>query len=225
MSKDKNNIAKIIDHTILGANITSNQVKEKCTEAKKYNFASVCVNPEQVKLVKEELMGSLVKVCTVIGFPLGVNLTEVKVKEAKEAINHGADELDMVIKVGALKEGNIDLVKNDIESIVNVSGEKIVKVIIETCYLTDEEKVLACKIAKEAGADFVKTSTGFGSGGATINDIKLMRKTVGKKMGVKASGGIHNLEEAKAMIKAGATRIGASSGVKIIKGDKVNSDY
>ena len=222
---DNKEVGSLIDHTILGADITSNQVKKKCDEAKKYNFASVCVNPEQVKLINKELKNSSVKVCTVIGFPLGVNLTEVKVKEAQKAINQGADELDMVMKVGALKENKVDLVKKDIESVVETSGDKVVKVIIETCYLTDEEKVLACKIAKEAGADFVKTSTGFGSGGATIEDIELMRKTVGKNMGVKASGGIHNLKEAKAMIKAGATRIGASSGVEIVEGNTTESNY
>ncbi|QTL96596.1 deoxyribose-phosphate aldolase [Iocasia frigidifontis] len=222
---DKKEIAKMIDHTILGATVTSDQVKEKCEEAKKYNFASVCVNPEYVKLVSTELAGTPVKVCTVIGFPLGFNLTDVKVKEVKEAIKQGADELDMVIKLGALKEGNMDLVTKDIESVVKASGNKLVKVIIETCYLTDEEKIEACKVAKKAGADFVKTSTGFGSGGATEEDIKLMRETVGEEMGVKASGGIRSLFDAKKMIEAGATRIGASSGVKIIEGNRITSKY
>jgi len=222
---DKGKIAGFIDHTILGANITTNQVIEKCIEAKKYNFASVCINPEHVKLAHKKLVNIPVKVTTVIGFPLGSTLTKVKVKESKEAIKHGADELDMVMKIGALKEGKINLVKKDIESVVNASKKKIVKVIIETCYLTEEEKVLASKIAKEAGADFVKTSTGFGTSGATIEDVKLIRKTVGNKMGVKASGGIHNLDDAQAMIKAGATRIGASSGVKIIERVKINADY
>jgi deoxyribose-phosphate aldolase len=218
-------VASLIDHTILGADVTTEQVKKKCIEAKKYNFASVCVNPDKVKLTNKELQESSVKVCTVIGFPLGTTFTEVKVKETEKAISQGADEIDMVMKLGALKEGNVDLVKTDIESIVNIADEKIIKVIIETCYLTDQEIALACEIAKEAGADFVKTSTGFGSGGATVHDIKLMKKTVGKKMGVKASGGIHNLEEAKAMIKAGATRIGASSGVKIVEGKESKTDY
>lgn len=222
---DKKEMAKMIDHTILGATVTSDQVKEKCEQAKKYNFASVCVNPEYVKLVSTELAGTPVKVCTVIGFPLGFNLTDVKVKEVEEAIKQGADELDMVIKLGALKEGNMDLVTKDIESVVKASGNKLVKVIIETCYLTDEEKIEACKAAKKSGADFVKTSTGFGSGGATKEDIKLMRETVGEEMGVKASGGIRSLSDAKKMIEAGATRIGASSGVKIIEGYKIRSEY
>ncbi|MTI58868.1 MAG: deoxyribose-phosphate aldolase [Firmicutes bacterium] len=222
---DKKEIAKMIDHTILGATVTSDQVKEKCEEAKRYNFASVCINPEYVKLVSTELAGTPVKVCTVIGFPLGFNLTEVKVKEAEEAVKQGADELDMVIKLGALKEGNMDLVTKDIESVVKASGNKLVKVIIETCYLTDEEKIEACKAAKRAGADFVKTSTGFGSGGATEEDIKLMRETVGEEIEVKASGGIHSLADAKKMIEAGASRIGASSGVEIIEGNRITSEY
>jgi len=222
---NKKEIAGMIDHTILGAEVTKAAVREKCREAKEYNFASVCANPDQVTLMAEELADSPVKVCTVIGFPLGVNATMTKVAEAEIAAAEGADELDMVIKVGALKEGDYELVKNDIKAVVEAAGDKLVKVIIETCYLTDQEKVKACELAKEAGADFVKTSTGFGSGGATVEDITLMRKTVGKEMGVKASGGIHSLEEAKAMIEAGATRIGASSGVQIIEGNEVNSDY
>jgi deoxyribose-phosphate aldolase len=221
----KEEIAGMIDHTILGAEVTKEAVREKCSEAKEYNFASVCANPDQVALMAEELADSEVKVCTVIGFPLGVNATMTKVAEAEIAAAEGADELDMVIKVGALKEGDYELVKNDIKAVVEAAGNKLVKVIIETCYLTDQEKVKACELAKEAGADFVKTSTGFGSGGATVEDIALMRKTVGKEMGVKASGGIHNLEEARAMIEAGATRIGASSGVQIIEGAEVSSDY
>lgn len=222
---NKEDIAKTIDHTILGAEVSKVEVKEKCAEARKYNFASVCTNPDQVALVKEELAGSEVKVCTVIGFPLGVNLTETKAAEAEAAVRQGADELDMVMKVGALKEGDYKTVKNDIAAVVKAAGGRLVKVIIETCYLTEEQKVKACKIAKEAGADFVKTSTGFGSGGATVEDIVLMRKTVGDKMGVKASGGIHSLEEAQAMIEAGATRIGASSGVQILEGSEVSGDY
>jgi deoxyribose-phosphate aldolase len=215
----------MIDHTILGAEVTKEAVKEKCREAKEYNFASVCANPDQVALMTEELADSPVKVCTVIGFPLGVNATATKIAEAELAAAEGADELDMVIKVGALKEGDYELVKNDIKAVVEAAGDKVVKVIIETCYLTDQQKVKACELAKAAGADFVKTSTGFGSGGATVEDIALMRKTVGEKMGVKASGGIHSLAEAEAMIEAGATRIGASSGVQIIEGAEVNSDY
>jgi len=221
----KEEVAGMIDHTILGAEVTKEAVKEKCREAKEYNFASVCANPDQVALMTEELADSPVKVCTVIGFPLGVNATATKIAEAELAAAEGADELDMVIKVGALKEGDYELVKNDIKAVVEAAGDKLVKVIIETCYLTDQQKVKACELAKAAGADFVKTSTGFGSGGATVEDIALMRKTVGEKMGVKASGGIHSLAEAEAMIEAGATRIGASSGVQIIEGAEVNSDY
>jgi deoxyribose-phosphate aldolase len=221
----KSEVAGMIDHTILGAEVTKEAVKEKCREAEEYNFASVCSNPDQVALMAEELADSSVKVCTVIGFPLGVNSSRAKAAEAEIAAAEGADELDMVIKVGALKEGDYELVKNDIKAVVEAAGDKIVKVIIETCYLTDQQKVKACQLAKTAGADFVKTSTGFGSGGATLEDIALMRKTVGEKMGVKASGGIHSLAEAQAMIEAGATRIGASSGVQIIEGAEVSSDY
>jgi deoxyribose-phosphate aldolase len=222
---DKKQIASSIDHTLLGAEVTKAGVKEKCTEAKEYAFASVCSNPDQVALMKEELNGSEVKVCTVIGFPLGVNSTAVKAAEARKAVSEGADELDMVLKVGALKEGDFDLVSSDIKAVVEAAAGKTVKVIIETCYLNDEQKVTACQLAKKAGADFVKTSTGFGSGGATVEDIALMRKTVGKEMGVKASGGIHSLEEAQAMLEAGATRIGASSGVQIIEGSEASGDY
>ena len=222
---NKEDIAKTIDHTILGAEVTKEAVQEKCAEAKEYNFASVCANPDQVDLMTEKLSGSEVKVCTVIGFPLGVNLTETKVAEAKAAVREGADELDMVMKIGALKEGDYKTVKEDIEAVVEAAQNKLVKVIIETCYLNDEQKIKACELAKKAGADFVKTSTGFGSGGATIKDIELMRKTVGNEMGVKASGGIHSLEEAQAMIEAGATRIGASSGVQIIEGRKTSGNY
>ncbi|PUU90294.1 deoxyribose-phosphate aldolase [Halanaerobium sp.] len=221
----KEEVAGMIDHTILGAEVTKEAVKEKCREAKEYNFASVCANPDQVALMAEELADSPVKVCTVIGFPLGVNATATKIAEAELAAAEGADELDMVMKVGALKEGDYELVKNDIKAVVEAAGDKLVKVIIETCYLTDQQKVKACELAKAAGADFVKTSTGFGSGGATVEDIALMRKTVGEKMGVKASGGIHSLAEAEAMIEAGTTRIGASSGVQIIEGAEVSSDY
>lgn len=222
---NKEDIAKTIDHTLLGAEVSKAEVKEKCAEAKEYKFASVCANPDQVAVMSEELNDSEVKVCTVIGFPLGVNLTETKIAEVKAALRQGADELDMVMKVGALKEGNYELVEKDINGVVKASKDKLVKVIIETCYLTDEEIVKACQIAKKAGADFVKTSTGFGSGGAKVEDIALMRKTVGEEMGVKASGGIHSLEEAQAMIEAGATRIGASSGVQIIDGRKTSGNY
>lgn len=222
---NKEEVARTIDHTLLGAEVTKAEVKKKCQEAKEYNFASVCTNPDQVALVKKELAGSEVKVCTVIGFPLGVNLTEIKVKEAEAALKEGADEIDMVMKIGALKEGDYDKVEKDIKAVVKAAQTKIVKVIIETCYLTEAEKIKACEIAKKAGADFVKTSTGFGNGGATVEDIVLMRKTVGQKMGVKASGGVHNLKEAQMMLDAGATRIGASSGVEIIEGKEAETNY
>ncbi|AIF69292.1 deoxyribose-phosphate aldolase [Palaeococcus pacificus DY20341] len=212
-------IARYIDHTNLRAYATKEDIIKLCEEAKKYGFYAVCVNPYRVKLAKEQLEGSDVKVATVIGFPLGATPTEVKVFEAKKALEDGAEELDMVLNIGALKDGNYEYVKNDIAEIVKVAHERgaLVKVIIETCYLTDEEKEIACKLAMEAGADFVKTSTGFGSGGATIEDVKLMRKVVGDKLGVKASGGIRTYEQAKAMIEAGATRIGTSSGIKIVE--------
>ncbi|WDV44267.1 deoxyribose-phosphate aldolase [Clostridiaceae bacterium M8S5] len=214
------NVASKIDHTILKANATTSEVKALCEEAKKFNFASVCVNPTHVKLVKQELEGSDVKVTTVIGFPLGANTPEVKAFESQDAVKNGADELDMVINIGALKEKNYDLVKRDIEAVVNAKGNAIVKVIIEACLLTDEEKIKACELSKEAGADYVKTSTGFSTGGATVEDIKLMRKTVGQNIGVKASGGVRTYEKAVEMIDAGATRIGASASVAIAEGTK-----
>lgn len=210
-----------IDHTLLKADVKKEQIKNLCEEAKQYSFASVCVNPTWVSYAKKCLKDSHVKVCTVIGFPLGATTSEVKAFEAKNAIENGAEEIDMVINIGALKDGNDELVKKDIQSVVEAAdGKAVVKVIIETCLLTDEEKVRACKIAMNAGADFVKTSTGFSTGGANFADVQLMRKTVGEKMGVKASGGIRTLEDAKKMIEAGATRIGTSSGVAIVKGLK-----
>ena len=216
------NIAKYIDHTNLKSYATKGDIIKLCEEAKKYGFYAVCVNPYRVKLAKEHLKGTDIKVASVIGFPLGATPTEVKVFEAKKALENGADELDMVINIGALKDKNYEYVKKDIEDVTKVAHEKgaIVKVIIETCYLSEEEKEIACKLAMEAGADFVKTSTGFGTGGATIEDVKLMRKVVGDKLGVKAAGGIRTYEEALAMINAGANRIGTSSGVKIIEGSK-----
>jgi len=216
------NIAKYIDHTNLKSYATKEDIIKLCEEAKKYGFYAVCVNPYRVKLAKEHLKGTDIKVASVIGFPLGATPTEVKVFEAKKALENGADELDMVINIGALKDKNYEYVKKDIEDVTKVAHEKgaIVKVIIETCYLSEEEKEIACKLAMEAGADFVKTSTGFGTGGATIEDVKLMRKVVGDKLGVKAAGGIRTYEEALAMINAGANRIGTSSGVKIIEGSK-----
>lgn len=219
------NIASMIDHTILKPETTKEMVKKVCDEAKEYNFASVCVNPYYVSFVKEQLEGSQVKVTSVIGFPLGSTTKEVKAFEAKNAIENGADELDMVINIGALKNREYDIVKEDIEAVVNVAkGKALVKVIIETCLLTDEEKEIACKLAVEAGADYVKTSTGFSTGGATAEDVKLMRETIGQETGVKASGGIRDSKKASEMIEAGASRIGASSSVEIIKGLEVSDN-
>ncbi|HEL2383575.1 TPA: deoxyribose-phosphate aldolase [Streptococcus suis] len=216
---------KYIDHTILKPETTKEQVAQILAEAKEYDFASVCVNPTWVAYAAQELKDSDVKVCTVIGFPLGANTPAVKAFETKDAIENGADEIDMVINIGALKSKNDELVLEDIKAVVEASGEKLVKVIIETCLLTEEEKVKACQLSKEAGADFVKTSTGFSTGGATVEDVALMRKTVGPDMGVKASGGARSYEDAIAFIEAGATRIGASSGVAIMKGEKADGDY
>lgn len=214
------NIAKMIDHTILKAFATENDVKEICKEAKEFNFFSVCINPANIELAKKELEGSDVKVCTVIGFPLGANTPEVKAFETEDAIKKGADEVDMVINIGALKDKKYDYVLNDIKSVVNAANKKaLVKVIIETCYLTDEEKKIACELSVKAGADFVKTSTGFGTGGSTPVDIKLMRDVVGPNIGVKASGGVRNQNDAKAVIEAGCSRIGASASIAITKGE------
>ncbi len=216
------NIGSMIDHTLLKPDATHDQIAQLCYEARKYNFASVCVNPSHVKLCAELLKGSQAKVCTVIGFPLGATATDVKVFEAKNAIKEGATEIDMVINIGALKSGDLELVAKDIRSVVLAGheGNALVKVIIETSLLTREEKITACLISKEAGADYVKTSTGFSGGGATVEDIELMRKVVGPTIGVKASGGVRTREDAENMIKAGATRIGASAGVKIIAAEK-----
>lgn len=216
---------KYIDHTILKPETTQEQVEKILSEAKEYDFASVCVNPTWVSLAAESLKDSDVKVCTVIGFPLGANTSAVKAFETKDAIANGADEIDMVINVGALKAGNDALVLDDIKAVVDASGNKLVKVIIETCLLTDDEKVRACQLSKEAGADYVKTSTGFSTGGATVADVALMRKTVGPDMGVKASGGARSYEDAIAFIEAGASRIGASSGVAIMNGAQADGDY
>ncbi|HFI0270050.1 TPA: deoxyribose-phosphate aldolase [Streptococcus suis] len=216
---------KYIDHTILKPETTQEQVEKILSEAKEYDFASVCVNPTWVSLAAESLKDSDVKVCTVIGFPLGANTSAVKAFETKDAIANGADEIDMVINVGALKSGNDALVLDDIKAVVDASGDKLVKVIIETCLLTDDEKVRACQLSKEAGADYVKTSTGFSTGGATVADVALMRKTVGADMGVKASGGARSYEDAIAFIEAGASRIGASSGVAIMNGAQADGDY
>jgi len=213
-------LAKLIDHTLLKPDATQQEVAQLCFEARKYGFASVCINPTWVSLCSQLLQGSPVKVCTVIGFPLGATAPEVKAFEAENAIKQGASEIDMVINIGALKARDLELVAKDIRGVVTASHTRgaIVKVIIETVLLTDEEKTIACLLSKEAGADFVKTSTGFAGGGATVNDVALMRRTVGPEMGVKASGGVRTFEDAENMIKAGATRIGASAGVKIIQG-------
>jgi deoxyribose-phosphate aldolase len=218
-NNESNNLSSMIDHTLLKPDATVEQIKKLCTEARENKFASVCINPYYIPLAVECLRGSGVTVCTVIGFPLGATTTRTKVAEAKEAVENGAGEVDMVINIGALKSGDMDAVRNDIESVViAVKGRALVKVIIETCLLTDEEKVKACSIAKIAGADFVKTSTGFSTGGATVEDVKLMRQVVGTDMGVKASGGIRSYATAMDMINAGANRLGTSSGIKIIDG-------
>jgi len=220
------NLAKLIDHTLLKADATKAEITKLTGEARKYQFASVCVNPTWVAYCAEQLKGSGVDVCTVIGFPLGANTPEVKAFEAANAIENGATEVDMVINIGALKDGDNDLVLRDIQAVVNAAkGKALVKVIIETCLLTDEEKVRASELSVQAGADFVKTSTGFSTGGATAEDIALMRKTVGPDVGVKASGGVRSLEDLNQMVAAGATRIGASSGVKIMEGGQATSDY
>ena len=207
---------KLIDHTLLKQDASPAQIIKLCEEAKEFDFMSVCVNPAYVPLAAKCLEGSDVKVCTVIGFPLGMNLTKTKVEEAELCIKQGADEIDMVINVGMLKAGHDDYVKEEIKLLKEVAGSRVLKVIIETCLLTDEEKVRACQLSKEAGADFVKTSTGFSTGGATVHDVALMRKTVGPDMGVKASGGVRTHEDLIAMVEAGANRIGTSNGTKII---------
>ncbi|MEK5487541.1 deoxyribose-phosphate aldolase [Lysinibacillus sp. FSL M8-0355] len=220
------NFARMIDHTLLKAEATKEQIEKLCAEAKQFNFASVCVNPTWVKRSSELLQGSDVLVCTVIGFPLGANTPAVKAFEAKDAIANGAKEVDMVINIGALKDKNYEHVQADIAAVVEAAkGSALVKVIIEACLLTDEEKVKACELAVAAGADYVKTSTGFSTGGATAEDIVLMRKTVGPELGVKASGGVRSLEDMKKMVEAGATRIGASSGVAIMNGLIADSNY
>lgn len=215
---NKNQISKMIDHTILKADATVDSIKKLCIDAKEYGFASVCVNPCNIKEAYEILKGSETKVCTVIGFPLGATATTIKAIEASHSAKQGASEVDMVINIGRLKDKDYEYVKQDIKAVVDaVKGSAIVKVIIETCLLNEEEKIVACKISKEAGADFVKTSTGFGGEGAKLEDVRLMRKIVGEHMGVKASGGIHNLQQAMDMIKAGASRLGTSSSIKIIQ--------
>lgn len=218
-------LAHMIDHTILKPDATQDEIAQLCYEARKYNFASVCVNPSYVKLCSDLLEGSDVLVCTVVGFPLGATPTEVKVFETQQAVREGADEVDMVINVGALKSRDYERVERDIASVARAvhAGGAILKVIIEAALLTDEEKVAACQLAKVAGADFVKTSTGFGPGGATSEDVALMRRVVGPSLGVKAAGGIRTYEDAKKMIAAGASRIGASASVKIMQGAEHSS--
>jgi deoxyribose-phosphate aldolase len=214
-------IAGLIDHTALKPDTTKEQIIVLCNEAIEYEFASVCVNPCYVKLCSELLKDSRIKVCTVIGFPLGATTTASKVAEAEEAVKNGATEVDMVINVGALKSGDFDFVRSDIEAVVQaVKGKALVKVILETCLLTEDEKIRSCNICKEAGADFVKTSTGFSTGGATVEDIKLMRSIVKPNLGVKASGGIRDYKTAKAMVDAGASRIGASASIAIVSEEK-----
>lgn len=215
------NIASVIDHTLLKPETTEEMIIKLCKEAEEYGFYSVCVNPNYVSLASEILGDSDVKIATVVGFPLGANTKEVKAYETRKAIEDGAHEIDMVINIGALKSKDFSKVKEDIEAVVDAVGkEAIVKVIIETCLLTDEEKVKACELAMEAGAHFVKTSTGFSTGGATVEDVKLMKSVVGDKMEIKASGGIRDYQKAMAMIEAGASRIGASASVHIVEGEK-----
>ncbi|WP_159549494.1 deoxyribose-phosphate aldolase [Streptococcus halichoeri] len=218
-------INQYIDHTLLKADSVKAQIDQLIAEAKDYHFASVCINPTWVAYAAKALKDSDVKVCTVVGFPLGATSSATKAFETQTALADGADEIDMVINIGALKDGDNQAVEMDIRGVVKASGDKLVKVIIETCLLTDEEKVRACQLAVKAGADFVKTSTGFSTGGATLADVKLMRETVGPDFGVKASGGARSFEDAKAFIEAGATRIGTSAGVAIMKGDIANGGY
>ena len=212
-------VAALIDHTLLKPDATQDQIAQLCYEARKHGFAAVCVNPAHVKLCAQLLKGSPVHVCTVVGFPLGATPPEVKSYEAQQTLDDGATEVDMVINIGALKSKDYALVERDIASVARTchAGGAILKVIIEAALLTDEEKVIACQLAKSASADYVKTSTGFGPGGATLDDVALMRRSVGPELGVKAAGGIGSYEEAKAMVAAGATRIGASAGVKILQ--------
>ena len=220
-------LAGMIDHTLLKPDATIAEIKQLCEEAVQYNFASVCVNPSYVESCFELIKSSNVKVCTVIGFPLGATTTQSKSLEAEEAIKNGAEELDMVINIGRLKDKDYKYVFNDIKAITDLAKRNlcISKVILETCLLSDEEKVAACLLSKDAGADFVKTSTGFSKSGATVHDIALMKFVVGDKLQVKASGGIRSYEDAIAMVNAGAARLGASAGIKIISGQKSESSY
>jgi deoxyribose-phosphate aldolase len=219
MSRERNEIAALIDHTSLKPEATEADIRKICGEAREYVFASVCVNPHWVPVVAAELAGSAVKVCSVVGFPLGASATDIKVAETVAAIHAGAREIDLVINIGELRGGNPDAVSNDIRAVVSAAhaGGAIVKVILETALLNDEQKMTACRLSKDAGAEFVKTSTGFAAHGATVEDVALMRKAVGAEMGVKASGGIRTLEDLRKMVAAGATRIGTSAGVKIVE--------
>ena len=219
------NLAQYIDHTVLKPDVTADKIDRLCDEAMQYHFAAVCINPVWVQRAARRVRSSGVKVASVVGFPLGANIPEIKAMEARRAIRDGAREIDMVINIGALKAGDHDLVRKDIAGVADACHEvgALSKIIIEACYLTDEEKVVACRLAQLARADFVKTSTGFGPGGATVFDVALMRETVGLKMGVKAAGGIHDANDARAMITAGANRIGASAGIRIVSGDEGGS--
>ncbi len=220
------NLASYIDHTALKADVTQEAIEKLCEEAKKYSFATVCVNPSNVKLAKQLLLGTNVGITTVIGFPLGATTLKTKAIEARDAIANGADEIDMVINVGALKSGNYSLVEDDIKAVRDATNVKVLKVILETALLSKEQIIKACRISKSTGADFVKTSTGFGPGGAKEEDVKLMRETVGPKMGVKASGGIRTSKDADTMLKAGASRLGVSASVAIVRGEKAeDGDY
>lgn len=215
----------LIDHTLLKPDSTQAQIDLLIDEAIEYEFASVCVNPTWVAYANERLKDTPVKVCTVIGFPLGATTSSSKAFETADAIEKGADEIDMVINIGAAKDGRFADVQSDIEMVVQASGDKLVKVIIETCLLTDDEKIKACQAAMAAGADFVKTSTGFSTGGATVSDVALMHRTVGEALGVKASGGARSLDDVKRLVEAGATRIGTSSGVAIVEGKYSDGSY
>jgi len=219
------NIAAFIDHTVLAANATTADIEKICKEARDYHFASVCVNTCHVPLAAKLLEGSGVNVCCVVGFPLGAMATETKAFEAAWAVKRGAAEVDMVLNVGAMKDKNYDFIKSDIAAVKTACCGKLLKVILETCLLTEEEKVKACELCEAAGADYVKTSTGFSKGGATVHDVELMRKTVGDRLGVKASGGIRDAETARAMIKAGASRLGCSASIAIVQGEKSDAEY
>ena len=219
MPRFDSSVAALIDHTLLKPEATESDIRKVCAEARQYGFASVCVNPCWVRLVAEELAGCATRACAVVGFPLGANTMEIKAAETAAAIRDGAQEIDMVLNVGELRGGNADAVQADIGTVVEAAHAcgAIVKVILETALLSDPQKVAACELAKAAGADFVKTSTGFGSAGATVEDVALMRRTVGPSMGVKASGGVRTLEDLKKMVAAGASRVGASASVKIVE--------